>query len=93
MGKVFNEWRCSRKGNCPADLLTSSKFDDLNYWIPRFVNEAKRADGCAYPPRTINQLLDGLQCYMLGSLEALRSYERISVSKNQEVSKMFKVKV
>ena len=48
--KVFNEWRCSREGNCPADLLTSGNFDDLNYWIPRFVNEARRANGCAYPP-------------------------------------------
>ena len=31
--KVFNECRCLRAGNCPADLLTSGKFDDLNYWI------------------------------------------------------------
>ena len=90
---VFNRFSTSGgvRGReiCPADLLTSRKFDDLNYWIPRFVNEARRADGCAYPPRTINQLLTGLQHYMLGSLEALRSYEKISVSQNQEVSKMF----
>ena len=92
--KVFNEWRCSREGNCPAELLTSGKFDDLNYWIPRFVNKARRADGCAYPPRTINQLLAALQRYMLGENHllpkfmdchnALRSYERISVSRSQQ---------
>ena len=72
--KVLNEWRCSREGNCLADLLTSGKFDDLNYWIPRFVNEAQRADGCAYPPRTINQLLAALQRYMLGENHLLPKF-------------------
>ena len=100
---VFNRFSTSGgvRGReiCPADLLTSRKFDDLNYWIPRFVNEARRADGCAYPPRTINQLLAGLQHYIVQkvtghrSLEALRSYERISVSQNQEVSKILMTNV
>ena len=63
------------------------------------MNEARRADGCAYPPRTINQLLAGLQHYIVQkvtghrSLEALRSYERISVSQNQEVSKILMTNV
>ena len=72
--KVFNEWRCSREGDCLADLLTSGKFDDLNYWIPKFVNEARRSDGCAYLPRIINQLLAGLQCYMLGENHLLPKF-------------------
>ena len=61
-------------GKCPADLLTSGNFDDLNYWIPRFVNEARRANGCAYPPRTINQLLAALQRYMLGENHLLPKF-------------------
>ena len=74
--KVFNEWRCSREGNCPADLLTSGK-----------TNHSLRATG-ATPlfqknvPERIVQKVTGHR-----SVEALRFYERISVSQNREVSK------
>ena len=37
----------------------------LNRWLSRFVAEVRRADGEAYPPRTIHQLLSGLQRSML----------------------------
>ena len=77
--KVFNEWRCSREGNCPADLLTSGKFDDLNYWIPRFVKNV--------PERIVQKVTSHR------SLEALRSYKRISVRQNQEVSKILMTNV
>ena len=38
------------------------------------MNEARRADGCAYPPRTINQLLAALQLYMLGENHLLPKF-------------------
>lgn len=64
--KVFTEWRFAREEKCPEDVLTCGKADVLNYWLPRFVNEARKADGSPYPPRTINQILAALQRYMLG---------------------------
>ena len=63
--KVFNEWRCSRSslddGECPSDLLEVGDADKLNFWLPRFINEVRRTDGNPYPPRTIHQLLAGIQ--------------------------------
>ena len=62
--KVFNKWRYSRESeerNCPDNLLES---EELNYWLPRFINEVRRTDGNPYPPRSIHQLLAGLQRYM-----------------------------
>ncbi len=44
--KVFNEWICAREFKSPPnDLLTVGDADQLNYWIPRFVNEARKTDG------------------------------------------------
>ena len=64
--KVFNEWRCAREFESPPnDLLTVGDADQLNYWIPQFVNEARKADGFPYPPRSIHQLLAALQRYTL----------------------------
>ena len=64
--KVFNEWRCAREFESPPnDILTVGDADQLNSWIPQFVNEARKADGCPYPPRSIHQLLAALQRYML----------------------------
>lgn len=73
--KVFNEWRCSRdQESPPCDLLTIGDVQKLNYWIPRFVNEARRSDGCPYPPRTVNQLLAGLQRFMLSENHLLPKF-------------------
>ena len=66
--KVFNEWRYSRESeerNCPDNLLETGNNEELNYWLPRFINEVRRTDGNPYPPRSIHQLLAGLQRYML----------------------------
>ena len=67
--KVFNEWRGSRSslddGECPSDLLEVGDADKLNFWLPRFINEVRRTDGNAYPPRTFHQLLAGIQRSML----------------------------
>ena len=67
--KVFQEWKYSRStdddGECPSDLFEVGDPDNLNFWVPRFINEVRRADGDPYPPRTIHQLLAGLQRSML----------------------------
>lgn len=65
---VFSEWRANTDNTdeaCPTDLLERALPADLNKWIPRFVNEVRRQDGNHYPPRTINQLLSGLQRHMI----------------------------
>ena len=62
--KVFQEWKYSRStdddGECPSDLFEVGDADNLNFWVPQFINEVRRADGDPYPPRTIHQLLAGL---------------------------------
>ena len=72
--KVFNDWRCSREEKCPPNILTNGNVDDLNYWLPRFVNEVRKSDGCAYLHRSIHQLLSGLQRYMLGQNHLLPKF-------------------
>ena len=68
--RVFEEWRCARNKKCTdavcdPNLLVSPDADSLNFWIPRFVAEVRRQDGEPYPPKTIHQLLAGLQRHML----------------------------
>ena len=65
---MFNEWRYSLESeerNCPDNLLETGNNEELNYWLPKFINEVRRTDGNPYPPRSIHQLLAGLQRYML----------------------------
>lgn len=62
---MFNDWKCSRDSKSPPSDLTMRDVGKLNYWIPRFINEAQRNDGCPHPLRTINQLLAAIQCFML----------------------------
>ena len=48
---VFNEWRAARiseYGSCPPSLLEKPIVDELNKWIPRFVNEVRRQEGEYY---------------------------------------------
>lgn len=65
--KVFNEWKSSRIDDkkCPDNLLGLPVDSDLNYWMPLFINEVRKADGEPYPPRSINLLLARLQWHML----------------------------
>ena len=57
---------CSPSGNeCPMNLLTSLNVQQLHYWLSRFVTEVRKQDGLPYPPRTIQQILAGLQREML----------------------------
>ena len=50
---------------CPRDLLDNPNVAKLNFWLPRFVSEVYKQDGKPYSPKSIHQLLAGLQCYML----------------------------
>ena len=65
--RVVQEWKAKRsKGDaekCPEDLLDNP--DIQNYWLSRFVAEIRKQDGQPYLPRTIHQILAGLQRYML----------------------------
>ncbi len=64
--RVFEEWRAQRNKatsdsgeQCPASLQRPIGAL-LNYWLSRFVTEARREDGQPYPPSTISGLLAGL---------------------------------
>ena len=63
--KVFQLWREQRgeqqDGVCPVDLLESNNVELLNFWLSRFVVEARREDGNSYPPAIIHDL-DDLLC-------------------------------
>ena len=66
---VFNDWRASRElqgsESCSSDLLQNPIVDKLNKWLSMFINEVRWQDGGHYPPRSIHQLLAGLQRHML----------------------------
>ena len=67
---VFIEWRAARniagkEHQCPEDLLENPVPERLNYWLSRFVNEARNQKGEPYPPRSLHQILAGLQRYMI----------------------------
>ena len=64
---VFTEWRSARNSAggderlCPVDLLENPVAEDLNYWLARFVAEVRNQGGKLYTPRSIHQILCGLQ--------------------------------
>ena len=65
---MFQQWRVQRTeelefGKCPEDLLENPKAESLNFWLSRFVVEARRADGNEYPSSTIYHLLAALLRY------------------------------
>ena len=70
--KVFSEWKAERNKNaggsrslCPDSLLERPDPAQINTWLSRFVTEARKQNGEPYPPRTMHQILAGLQCHML----------------------------
>ena len=65
--KVIDQWQMQRKeltnpdGKLyPSNLLDNPKLSELNYWLSRFVVEARRENGDPYPARTLSNLLAGL---------------------------------
>ena len=67
--RTFNDWRNNRNKQsatgdiCPLDLLEKPEAEKLNFWLSRFVVEARRRDGEPYPARTLYLLLAGLLRY------------------------------
>jgi hypothetical protein len=63
--KLFYEWKEERNkenaDKCPEYLLTSPDITKLNFWLGRFVNEVRNQKGENYLPKTIQQILSGLQ--------------------------------
>ena len=56
--RVFSDWVKQRGGvKCPLDLFEKPSADQLNYWLSRFVVEARRSDSEPYPSSSIYQLL------------------------------------
>lgn len=67
---VFFDWKMERnttdKSNlCPEDLLENPETELLNFWLSRFVTEVRNKKGEHYPPKSIHQILAGLQRCML----------------------------
>ena len=57
----------------PDDLLDNPNVVLLNFWILRFIGEVRNNKGEPFPPKTIHQILAGMQCRMLDSkLSALK---------------------
>ena len=69
--RLFSEWRAERNKKspstslCPDDLLEIPEPESINFWVSRFVNEVQKLDGSPYPPRTLHQILSGLQRHVV----------------------------
>ena len=67
--RTFTDWRNERNKQsatgdiCPLDLLEKPEVEKLNFWLSRFVVEARRKDGEGYPACTLYLLLAGLLRY------------------------------
>ena len=68
----FREWRSVHNASkvegerlCRNDLLENPEADDLNYGLARFVAELRNQSGEPYSPRSIHQILCGVQRYNL----------------------------
>ena len=65
---VFTSWikeqneRSEEK--CPVEVLCSGDDAVLCHWLCVFVKEARRVDGTPYTPRSLSQILSGLQRFM-----------------------------
>ena len=71
--KVWRDWRghrlqmCNSTLDCPPHLLLCSN-SELDYWLSKFVLEARRLDGQPYPPRTMY----GIVCSIMRYVRELR---------------------
>lgn len=67
--RIFRTWQAQRNEafpdeQCPEDILLVDDADTLSYWLSFFCKEARKANGEAYTPHTISQILAGLLRYM-----------------------------
>ena len=65
---AFEDWVSQRNqrsdDQCPPDLLLTDDGELLCKWLCVFVTELRKSDGSEYTPRSIAQLLAGLQRYI-----------------------------
>lgn len=67
---VYQKWAENRNsqipdgdpqmGTVPVDLSKATHMQ-LNFWLSRFIVEARRADGNPYPPNTIYNIICAIQ--------------------------------
>ena len=65
---VWKEWAQERIKNCDPEeqshkllpCFTEMEAEEMNFWLSRFVVEARKKDGTDYPPNTLYQLCSGL---------------------------------
>ena len=67
--RTFETWRKQRNAQspgsvCPDDILLLDDTTTLCHWLCVFCKEARREDGEPYAPRSITQLLSGIQRYI-----------------------------
>lgn len=53
------------KNAVDKDFLEVGDVEKIKYWLSRFVAEVRNVMGASYPPKTIQNLLSGLQRHML----------------------------
>ncbi|CAC5397786.1 unnamed protein product [Mytilus coruscus] len=58
----FEKWRLSREGVVPELLNMIS--EDMDFWLQRFIVEARRKDGVEYPPKSLYLITCGLLRYL-----------------------------
>ena len=61
---TWQEWVAERSRVTPDDIpvsLTDATNQQLSYWLPLFVTEARKRDGKRYPGRTLYNLCAALQ--------------------------------
>ena len=69
---TFREWmsqrneRCKDRPDelCPEDILETGEPETLSKWLSLFIIEARKQDGCKYPPSSLHSILCALQRIM-----------------------------
>lgn len=55
---MFEKWRTGRSETIPELQFQGS--EEMNYWLQRFIVEARRQDGKDYPPKSLYLISCGL---------------------------------
>ena len=65
---IWNEWRHRRNSFTATEVvpqhLPNIDADTLQYWMSRFVLEARKKDGNEYPPNTLHHICCGIMRHL-----------------------------
>ena len=63
---VWESWKEHRIKTTKSDIapLSELSHSELDYWLTRFVLEARKKDGCEYPPNSLHHICCGLMRYL-----------------------------